>query len=76
MKPNSQIKKPGDSDVNGYAIPKYIIHGCPELARKLGHPISQCQFFDEQPNSDEHRRNRDAMWERWVKAGAEHVYPE
>jgi hypothetical protein len=72
---SSRRKKPGDRDVNGYAIPKYIVHGGPELAERLGLPGSQCQFFDEQPSSDEHRRRRDAMWERWVEAGAEHVYP-
>ncbi len=68
-------KKPGDRDVNGYAIPKYIVHGGPELAAEKGLPSSQCQYFDEEPKSEEHRKNRDAMWERWVKAGAEHVYP-
>lgn len=69
-------KKPGDRDVNGYAIPKYIVHGGPELAKKLGLPSSQCQYFTEAPSSEEHRRRRDAMWERWVEAGAEHVYPQ
>jgi hypothetical protein len=68
-------KKPGDGDVNGYAIPRYIIHGGPELARRKGLPTSECQFFDEAPSSDEHRRKREAMWERWVQAGAEHIYP-
>lgn len=72
----SPKKKPGDSDVNGYAIPKYIVHGGPELAKRLGLPSSQCQYFNEPPSSEEHRKRRDAMWERWVQAGAEHVYPQ
>jgi hypothetical protein len=76
MKKNSRMKKPGDIDLNGYPIPKYIIHGGPELAKKLKLPSSQCQFFDEPPNSDEHHKNREAMWARWVQAGAQHVYPE
>lgn len=71
----SQGKKPGDLDVNGYPIPVYIVHGGPELAKRLSLPSSQCQYFDEPPHSDEHRKNREAMWERWVKAGAKHIYP-
>lgn len=69
-------KKPGDLDVNGRPIPWYIVHGGPELAEELGLPTSQCQYFDEPPTSDEHRRNLEAMWERWVEAGAKHVYPK
>ena len=61
--------------MNGRPIPKYIVHGGPELAQSRKLPTSQCQYFYEQPTSEEHRRNRDAMWERWVQAGAEHVYP-
>jgi hypothetical protein len=68
-------KKPGDRDVNGYSIPKYIVHGGPEVAKRLGLPGSQCQYFEDQPSSEEHRKRRDAMWERWLEAGAEHVYP-
>jgi hypothetical protein len=73
---SSRSKKPGDKDINGFAIPRYIVHGGPELAKKLGLPSAECQYFVEQPRSEEHRRNRDAMWVRWVQAGAEHVYPE
>jgi hypothetical protein len=66
--------RPGTLDVNGGPIPKYIVHGGPELAHKKGLDRSQCLYFPDQPSSDEHRRNRDEMWERWVKAGAEHIY--
>ena len=72
----SRSKKPGDKGENGYAIPRYIVHGGPELAERLGLPSAECQFFDEQTRSEEHRLNRDAMWARWVQVGAEHVYPE
>lgn len=70
--------KPGDVDVNGYAIPAYIVHGGPDLARSKGLPLSECQFFGEdvEPQTAAHRRNRDAMWKRWVKAGALHVYAD
>lgn len=71
----SRKKRPGDKDVNGKPIPRYIVHGGPDLARERGLPPSECQYFDEEPNSEEHRKNRDAMWQRWVDAGAEHVYP-
>ncbi|WDL80829.1 hypothetical protein IU367_12030 [Aeromonas bestiarum] len=74
-KKSSQGKKPGELDVNGYPIPRYIVHGGPELAKLRGLPDSECQFFDELPNSEEHRKNQDAMWARWVNAGAEHIYP-
>ncbi|MBF4245723.1 hypothetical protein EA004_11810 [Vibrio anguillarum] len=71
----AQSKEPGDLDVNGHPIPRYIIHGGPELAKQLNLPASECQFFDEPPHSEEHRKNRKAMWARWIKAGAEHIYP-
>lgn len=72
----STIKKPGDKDENGYAIPHYIIHGGPELSEKMGLPSSQCQYFDDQPNSEEHRKNLGKMWKRWEQAGAKHIYPD
>jgi hypothetical protein len=72
---NRETKKPGDTDVNGFAIPKYIVHGGPGVAVEKGLSGSECQYFDEQPKSEEHRRNTETMWERWVHAGAEHVYP-
>lgn len=71
----SGVWKPGIVDVNGKPIPRYIVHGGPDLAADKKLPTSQCQFFDEPPRSEDHRRNLDAMWARWVKAGAEHVYP-
>ncbi|MGN5108718.1 hypothetical protein ACTG18_10750 [Aeromonas hydrophila] len=74
-KKTSQAKKPGDLDVNGYPIPKYIVHGGPELAEQHDLPNSECQFFNELPNSEDHRKKQNAMWKRWVKAGAIHIYP-
>ncbi len=60
---------------NGKPIPRYIVHGGPELSAALGLASKICQYFNEPPTSDEHRRNLEAMWARWVAAGAEHVYP-
>ena len=74
-KKSAQGKKPGDLDVNGRPIPRHIIHGGPKLAEQRNLPDSKCQFFDEPPDSEEHRMEREAMWARWVKAGAEHIYP-
>lgn len=69
--------KAGSSDpLNGRPIPRYIVHGGPELAKARGLRESQCSLnHDEPPTSEEHRKNREAMWARWVEAGAEHVYP-
>lgn len=59
---------------NGKPIPRYIVHGGPALSDARGLDDSICQYFDEPPTSDEHRRNLEAMWARWVAVGAEHVY--
>ena len=72
----SSIKKPGDLDINGHPIPKYIVHGGPALSEKMGLPSSKCIYVDNQPVSEEHRRNHDKMLERYEKAGAEHIYPD
>ena len=68
--------RPGLLDVNGKPIPKYIVHGGPELAALKGLDRSVCQYIMDPPTSDEHRRNREAMFKRWEAAGATHVYPE
>jgi hypothetical protein len=70
-----QKYQPGSTDINGKAIPRYIIHGGPEVAEAKGIKTSECQFIDSPVTSEEHRKNREAMFERWVAAGAEHVYP-
>lgn len=69
-------KRPGMRDVNGYAIPKYIVHGGPELADSMGLEKSMCQYIMDTPSSKEHQRNREAMFKRWEDAGAVHIYPE
>lgn len=73
---NKAVWKPYTRDANGKPVPHYIVHGGPELSRARGLPSSECNYFDSPPTSEEHRRNREAMWDRWVAAGAEHVYPE
>jgi hypothetical protein len=35
-----------------------------------------CQYIMDPPSSEEHRRNREAMFKRWEAAGAIHVYRE
>lgn len=60
---------------NGKPIPRYIVHGGPELSVARGLDSNICLYFDEPPTSDEHRKNLEAMWARWVDSGAEHVYP-
>ena len=70
-----QKPTPGSVDVNGYAIPRYIVHGGPAVAEAKGLNASQCQYIMDPVTSEEHRKNRDAMFARWEKAGAEHVYP-
>ena len=62
--------------MNGYAIPKYIVHGGPELADKMGLDRSICQYIRDPPSSEEHQRNREAMFKRWEAAGAVHVYSD
>jgi hypothetical protein len=74
-KTESKKPTPGSADVNGYAIPRYIVHGGPEVAEAKGLDTSQCQFIMDPVTSEEHRKNRDAMFARWEEAGAEHVYP-
>jgi RNase adaptor protein for sRNA GlmZ degradation len=69
-------KRPGMLDVNGKPIPKYIVHGGPELADIKGLDHSMCQYIMDPPSSEEHRRNREAMFKRWEAAGAIHVYRE
>lgn len=71
-----QKLKPGSVDVNGYAIPKYIVHGGPEVAKAQGLDLSQCQFIMESVTSEGHRKRREAMFARWVEAGAQHVYSD
>jgi hypothetical protein len=67
--------RPHIRDVNGQPIPRYIVHGGPALSHERGLESSKCQYFDDPPTSDDHRRRRDAMWERWVTTDAEHIYP-
>ncbi len=67
--------KPGSVDVNGFVIPRYIVHGGPDVARAKGLDLSQCQYIEDPVTSEEHRRNREAMFARWEQAGAEHIYP-
>ena len=74
-KPKTKLWKPGSVDINGKPIPRYIVHGGPELSDARGLDDRICQYFVDPPTSDAHRKNREAMWERWVRAGAEHVYP-
>lgn len=62
-------------DVNGFAIPKYIVHGGPEVADAKGLDHSLCQYIQNPVTSEEHRKNREAMFKRWEEAGAEHIYP-
>lgn len=62
--------------MNGYAIPRYIVHGGPEVAEAKGLDSSQCQYIMEPVTSEEHRKNREAMFARWLNAGARHVYPD
>jgi hypothetical protein len=70
------LPKPGDADVNGHAIPHYIIHGGTEVADSHGLSYALCQFIDQPTTSVVHERNRQAMFARWEKAGAKHVYPK
>lgn len=74
-KANGGKYKPGSVDENGYAIPRYNVHGGPEVAEAKGLDENQCQYITDPVRSEVHRKNRDAMFARWVKAGAEHVYP-
>lgn len=67
--------EPGSRDVNGYAIPRYIVHGGPEVSRAKGLNTNECQYIMDPVTSEEHRKNREAMFARWEEAGAEHVYP-
>ena len=70
-----QSWRPGLKDVNGHPIPRYIVHGEPEIARAKGLKTGECQFITDPVTSEEHRKNREAMFKRWEEAGAEHVYP-
>jgi hypothetical protein len=74
-KTKTQTPKPGSIDINGYVIPRYIVHGGPEIAQAKGLKASECQFIMDPVASEEHRKNRDAMLKRWEDAGAEHIYP-
>lgn len=74
-RPERQKPKPGSVDVNGFVIPRYIVHGSPEVAKAKGLDPSQCQYIEDPVTSEEHRKNREAMFARWLEAGAEHVYP-
>lgn len=67
--------KPGSTDINGYAIPRYIVHGGPEVAKAKGLKSRECQFIMDPVSSEEHRKNREAMFKRWEDAGAVHIYP-
>lgn len=74
MKREAEKSKPGCKGKNGHPIPHYIVHGDTDLAKANGLDLGLCQFIREPAKSEEHRKNREALFAEWEAAGAQHVY--